>query len=215
MSKHRIKLFLLIFLGLFGYILPWIVTPTAPLTLGAYDLAEWASLHPSQLHTSPVLLVPFLLRLQLTILTWLFALITNNRLIQLITFALVIILAVAQLPPIEFFTIARDNINYQQQLFLTLISLVGGVGLVFYRSPRIISLLGIFLPTIGIITATIGLREAQNLYTLSFQEYSTGLGVIILNLIYFIIGFTVMVSSDVITMRYSHRQTVSIKQGST
>ena len=34
-------------LALIAYSLPWVVGPGAALTLNAYDLAEWTSLHPA------------------------------------------------------------------------------------------------------------------------------------------------------------------------
>ena len=43
----RLALLLLI-IGLCGYLLPWIVAPSSAMTLNAYDLAEWTSLHPLQ-----------------------------------------------------------------------------------------------------------------------------------------------------------------------
>ena len=66
---YTLILYLLVTVGLAGYVLPWIVAPSAALTLNAYDLAEWTSLHPLQRQTSPPLLAPLELRLQLVIFT--------------------------------------------------------------------------------------------------------------------------------------------------
>jgi len=65
---------MLLLLGLLGYLLPWAVASSAPMTLNAYDLAEWTSLHPAQRQTTPPLLAPLRLRAQLAILSLAFAL---------------------------------------------------------------------------------------------------------------------------------------------
>ena len=116
LHKHTITVYLLLTLGLAGYLLPWIVAPTAPMTLNAYDLAEWTSLHPIQLGAP--LAVPLLLRSQLPVIAVWIALPARGPLMRLLAAAGVMLLALAQLPPLEFLTISRHDSNYQQQFML-------------------------------------------------------------------------------------------------
>ncbi|MFN8529394.1 MAG: hypothetical protein U0670_12340 [Anaerolineae bacterium] len=51
-------------LGLIGYFSAWVVNPGVALTLHAFDLAEWASLHPV-VRAEPMLITTLLLRLPL------------------------------------------------------------------------------------------------------------------------------------------------------
>jgi len=185
-----------IFIALAGYMIPWIVTPSNPLSLNAYDLAEWASLHPSQPNTSPPLIVPLFLRVQLVFIALLIA--TNvttisERLVSLIAIGL---LAVAQLPPLEFLTIATDNINYQQQFILASITLIVGGGGIFLRLNRIRPVITIILCLIGIITAYTGLQQAQSLYTMSLQEFTTGSGIFLTASAYIALLLIALFASD-------------------
>lgn len=125
-------LFLLFF---FVYVfLPWVSTPnSAGLTLGGYDLAEWASLHPEVRAENPALLTSFTLRLQPVLAVWIFTMFASMLSIRqsgwwLIAF-IAFVSSVALLPPLEFFTQewARNDNNYQQQAFLTIIAMLGGV----------------------------------------------------------------------------------------
>ena len=120
--EHSLLLVMLALLGLLGYLLPWAVASSAPMTLNAYDLAEWASLHPAQRQTTPPLLAPLLLRAQLVVLSSIIALSVSQRWVAA---AAVVALALAQLPPFEYvYDIA--NLNYRQQFVLALVSLVAG-----------------------------------------------------------------------------------------
>ena len=139
-EKHACLLLFLLLIGLLGYLLPWAVAPSAPMTLNAYDLAEWTSLHPAQRHSSPPLLAPLLLRAQLVILSLTFALVVSRRPWRLISAATVAILALAQLPPFEYvYDIA--NLNYRQQFGLALASLIAGLVATRVECRRIIQLL--------------------------------------------------------------------------
>jgi len=179
--------YLLIIIILGGYVLPWIIAPSAPLSLNAYDLAEWASLHPSQPNTTPPLIIPLLLRLQLVIVTLLIALYARTDIQRWIALILVALLAVAQLPPLEFLISERDNINYQQQFILATLSLLIGGGLVVRKPQRLTPIISIALVSMGIITSFSGLQQAQELYTLSSQEYVSGSGGVIVIIAYSII----------------------------
>lgn len=117
--------------GLAACALPWVSNPGAGLTLGAYDLAEWISL-------APDLTTSLLLRLQLLWLALLLALHTPHPRLTpgwwLNAIAL-LLLAGAQLPPLEFFTQDRGNPNYQQQFLLACVTLVLAAS-VWVRLPR-------------------------------------------------------------------------------
>jgi lysylphosphatidylglycerol synthetase-like protein (DUF2156 family) len=178
-NKSNYLTYLLLGIALFGYVLPWILTSTSPMSLGAYELAEWSSLHPSQPTSSPPMLVPLLLRLQLVIISVLVALHAQTVLQRWIGLCVIALLAVAQLPPLEFLTIARDNINYQQQFMLATISLIIGGGLIVRNPKQWQSIITVVLLSIGVISSINGLQQAQALYTLSLQEHTIGSGLIV------------------------------------
>lgn len=122
----------LVVLGLIAalvcYLLPWVVNPGVQLTLGAYDLAEWASLHPAA--RAQGLITPLLLRLIPVLLVWILTLHAGaRRFSQLwwLAAGTLLLSAVALLPPIEFFTQFRDDANYQQQFMLAALAFIGGL----------------------------------------------------------------------------------------
>ena len=174
-EKHACLLLFLLLIGLLGYLLPWAVAPSAPMTLNAYDLAEWTSLHPAQRHSSPPLLAPLLLRAQLVILSLTFALVVSRRPWRLISAATVAILALAQLPPFEYvYDIA--NLNYRQQFGLALASLIAGLVATRVESRRIIQLLLMLLPVVGICAVYVGLSQALEVYRQTQTVVGMGLG---------------------------------------
>jgi len=213
-TKNTPLLYFTITLALIGYILPWITTQTAPLTLGAYDLAEWVSLHPSQPYTTPVLIVPLLLRLNLVIIVLIIALSAHTDKLRIFTIFAIVPLSLAQLPPLEFLTIATNNINYQQQFVLATISLVLGIGLSVFKPVRFIPQINIFLVGVGIVSAITGLQQAQALYIMSLQENSLGMGVIVIGIAYIIIALTYLQSLIIKFPTSKLQQLLEIKQGS-
>lgn len=182
LSRHAMTCYLLLALGLMGYLLPWIVAPTAPMTLNAYDLAEWTRLHPTQLGTP--LAVPLLLRLQLPVITFLAALFARGALTRPLAVIIVLSLSVAQLPPWEFLTISRHDSNYQQQFLLAAISLIAGLALLAHKPSRPLVLVAIGLATMGLLSALAGQHQAQRLYQLSSQAGLPGIGAGILAFAY-------------------------------
>ena len=166
-------------IGLVGYALPWVVATSAPMTLNAFDLAEWASLHPAQRHASPPLLAPLLLRTQLLILTVTFGAAASSRPWTSIIAVLVLILAAAQLPPFEYvYDIA--NLNYRQQFILALLSLLAGLTATRLSNRRIMRSLLVLLPVIGVVTAYAGLSQALDVYRQLQPVASIGLGPFVL-----------------------------------
>jgi hypothetical protein len=132
--------FILIILALVAYTLPWVVGGGASLSFGAFDLAEWASLHPTNRAMSPILLTSFLLRLPLVCMAWAVAFNAPSQPFRSSGwwgYALIcLILAILSTPPLEFITTNRDDINYLQQAGLTLLALIGsGIGLSGIMTP--------------------------------------------------------------------------------
>ncbi len=175
MQKRPLLLVLLLLLGLSAYMLPWAVSSSAPMTLNAYDLAEWTSLHPAQRHSSPPLLAPLLLRAQLVILTLILALPTSGRHWRAISALAVVALSVAQLPPFEYvYDIA--NLNYRQQFLLALVSLITGLAATRMANWRIIRMLLVLLPVAGLVSVIAGVTQALEVYQLTQSVASIGLG---------------------------------------
>ena len=181
-AKHTMTFYLLLALGLVGYLLPWMVAPTAPMTLNAYDLAEWTRLHPTQLGTP--LVVPLLLRLQLPVIILLAALFARDSLTRLLAMIIILSLSVAQLPPLEFLTISRHDSNYQQQFLLAAISLIAGLALFARKPSRPMALAAVGLAITGLLSALAGQHQAQRLYQLSSQAGLPGVGAGILAFAY-------------------------------
>jgi hypothetical protein len=115
-----LRIYVLIALMLALYLFPWLVNPGASLTPNAYDLAEWASLHPAVRDAN--LLTSLLLRLPLACLALMVAFTGQSSVLRALV---VVALSVAVLRP-EFFTALGDP-NYQQQAGLAAFALVGGI----------------------------------------------------------------------------------------
>ena len=167
---------------------PGLLPRLHPLTLGAYDLAEWTSLHPSQVNTTPALIVPLLLRIHLPIIALLIGLSAHTPKSRIVTSLIIIVLAISQLPPFEFLTIATNNINYQQQFTLAIMCLIGGLSAIVFSASRFTSLFNVILVSIGFVSAILGIEQAQGLYLQSLQENTVGIGVFILCFAYLVIG---------------------------
>lgn len=175
MHQRRLLLLAVLLLGLAGYLLPWAVSSSAPMTLNAYDLAEWASLHPAQRQTTPPLLAPLLLRVQLVICTLILALPASGRPMRAMSAAAVVVLALAQLPPFEYvYDIA--NLNYRQQFGLALASMIAGLAATRLANRRIIRILLVVLPIAGIISVIAGVAQALEVYRLTQSVAGIGLG---------------------------------------
>jgi hypothetical protein len=149
-------------LGIVMYFIPWLAAGGAGLTFGAYDLAEWASLHPLAATSSPSLLASLLLRLPLVILAWIIAL-NRPTLLSVgwwLSALLVVIVTLFSLSPVEFFTEALENPNYRQQFILATAAVTGGViglsGLLSPFRPYLTMVLGM----VGIATCIGGLFGA-------------------------------------------------------
>ncbi len=182
-NRHQPLFWLLIALALVAYVLPWVMNPAHVLDLNAYDLAEWLSLRPA-------LATSFLLRGQLLIITLLIALSstpprrTAGWWLRLIA---VLVLCVAQLPPLEFIRNTADS-NQQQQFMLAALSVVGGaIGLsTWLASYRYHLLAGLSLT--GIITCIIAIPQALHVMQAYRLPTTIDAGVIGMSAVYGAIG---------------------------
>jgi hypothetical protein len=117
-------------LALVCYYLPWYSHATAAFTLHAYDLAEWASLHPAVRAEVPGLLTSFLLRLPQVTLLWAIALLANSGRdprLRTVVRGVAVLVALRFLPPREFLGAASGDPNYRQMALLTGLGLGGTV----------------------------------------------------------------------------------------
>ncbi len=146
--------------GLLAYSLPWIAGPGASLTLNAYDLAEWTSLHPWVRTANPPLVVTFMLR-ALPALLALLLFTTVARSWRRYAALIVFIVAVALLPPAAFFSSAFNDPNFRQQAVLALLTLFGLVLSVRLRwSPVIFAALLVLGSVIAVINSQVLMNAA-------------------------------------------------------
>jgi hypothetical protein len=198
-TQHPLSLIVLALLLLVAYVLPWQVVPTiGGLTNGAYDLAEWISIHPA-VRGEPFLLTALLLRLPLVMITWwvgasevrknagaAFMPSVHARPINFIGRAILItLIAIALLPPLEFLTSARSDPNYQQQFALACLAFVGGMAgmMLVTRNGRIIAVIGMVALIIGAAAGAWGLMRALGLTAAFGLDAQVGAGAILFTLI--------------------------------
>lgn len=160
---------------LVGLLLPWLLAPSAAMTLNAYDLAEWASLHPAQRSANPPLVAPLLLRVQLVILCALIGVVTQGVRGKGAAGLVILSLAVAQLPPIEFVS-DIGNLNYRQQFGLALASLVLGMMTLLWINRRWKPLFVAALGLVGALTTLAGGWLALDVYASLAGGGGAGLG---------------------------------------
>ncbi len=153
------RLYILIALMIVLYLFPWVVNPAASLSPNAYDLAEWTSLHPAVHAQTPMLLTSLLLRLPLACLALLITFSTRRGTIPVV---LVILIAVALLPPFEFIH-ALDDSNYRQQAALALLALIGGAVGLSGVLPRYRPWIAAGAALIGAAASLIGLAQGYDL----------------------------------------------------
>jgi len=109
-------------LAMVCYQMPWFVHQTAGFTMNAFDLAEWASLHPAVRSSSPPMLTSFLLRAPQLVLVFAFVLVTNRLADPCGRWLMrgIAVLPLARFfPPVDFFSSARGDPNYRQMALIT------------------------------------------------------------------------------------------------
>lgn len=160
---------------LVGYSLPWLTSPGTGLTFGAYDLAEWTSLHPNVQSEQPTLLTTVLLRSPLVWSAWLIALAPFMS--RLLRASAIILIAGALLPPIEFFTTYQSNTNYQQLLLVAVITVIATIPTMQVRNARPIWFF--VVSVLSCASAVIGYANAYNLISAFQLPVNMGMGFII------------------------------------
>ncbi len=179
-GRQRLLIAALSVLCLIAYMLPWTNSPGVSLSMGAYDLAEWASLTPAARAESPQLLTSLLLRLPLACIAVIFAFsvahslrITAGRWLGV---AFVVMIVLLQLPPFAFATTGRHDPNYQQQFLVAMVTLFGGLlgvsGYLHRWTKWVIS--GLVIT--GTATSLIGFLRAHELMNAYTPAISVGMG---------------------------------------
>lgn len=154
-------------LALVAYYLPWVWHPGAGLSAGAYDLAEWLSLHPVARASMLPLFPSFVLRAAFALLAMGVAVHGNRatqRAVRWSARIAALALALTLFPPLEFLTVARDDANYQQQFALGMITFLVIVGLTLRRgrlSMRAERVIFVGLMLLGVVCSVWGLLEGQ------------------------------------------------------
>jgi hypothetical protein len=173
---------LLLAVSIIAYFLPWVSNPGASLTLNAYDLADWISLSPAARSTSPVLLDSLLLRLPLVCALLIITFYTAKW--KRLSLLLIIVFAVALLPPFEFITKASGDINYRQQFGLSAITFLGGLIILSGLLGRVGRWLIFILSLTGIISGIWGFAHAEEAMRQFGLSAGAGIGVIALGLMF-------------------------------
>jgi len=181
----------LLLLALAGYLLPWVTAPNSAMTLNAFDLAEWTSLHPLQQQATPPLIVPLLLRAQLPILAVLITLWSTGRMERFLAFLFLVLLSVSQLPPLEFLNNVADP-NYRQLLFLAIATILLSTGLGFILAAQFRPFVIIFLAVTGIVTSLLGQSQAIELYQVTLEQGETGGGLWLIVVAYAAVSVNVL-----------------------
>lgn len=166
-SRWTTGLWLLLGTLLVTYAAPWLIGPSAALTYGGYDLAEWSSLPPGVRQTAPPLVTTFLLRFVLTLLTLWLAFASSYRRLSsgwLLVAVGALALVAAQAPPFEFLTVARGDVNYGQQAALTLVSFIGMLVGLMLPPSRWKALIAAALAAAGAVVTIAGVMSAQALF---------------------------------------------------
>jgi hypothetical protein len=137
------------------------MNPGVGLSLGAYDLAEWSSLHPAVRASNPPLLTAFLLRFPLACLALIAAFMPSERRWPRLMLAL--FLAIALMPPIEFFTQYREDPNYRQQFVLALFAVVFALAALGKQVGRVRRWLRAGFAVAAAVSSAVGLIQAYQL----------------------------------------------------
>lgn len=181
---------LLLLITLVACLIPWVNTPSAALNLGAYDLAEWTSLHPTVRQTAPYLWTTFALRLPFATIGILIADYLAHRINRYTSYTFLVITAAALLPPLEYFTIYRNDINYSQQFQISILILILGVIFFNKRLDKRRPVLLMTLAVIGASASLYGLYQAMKIMSTFEVPVTFGAGGILtlMNFILLIFG---------------------------
>src|SRR5688572_2499657 len=169
-------------LALAAYCAPWLASSGASLSLNGYDLAEWSSLVPGVRYGAQPMVVTGLLRAQLIFAAAIVALLPTRRGSWLwwICGAAAVALAVALLPPFEYFLEEswRVDVNYGQQVTFALLALVNAAICWVMPRGRQRRIALIVIAAAGIITALAGASQAVGLAAGYDIPATVGMGVV-------------------------------------
>lgn len=180
-------MWILLVAALIAYSIPWVHNSGTILQPNAFDLAEWASLHPTVQNGSPAFIETLLLRLQLVIIAAIIAYHRNDKRwsnLWILRTLMILLIAIAMLPPLEYFTAERSNPNYGQQFALFIaILVIGTLGLsnrfADYHKHLITGL--IFA---GLTTSIIGIYQTTTLMQAYLPNVQLGFGGLCLIIVY-------------------------------
>lgn len=162
-----------------AYLMPWVTAGPTALRLGGYDLAEWASLHP-QARASALLITSLLLRMIPALIVIYVTANVESAVTRAAASVIVIGVALALLPPLEYFSFAGGDGNYQQQFFVALVTLVGGA---VCLSPLLTDpqrrLLRISSSGLLLLSGIIGAAQGYDLLSKFQLEVGLGAGLIL------------------------------------
>ncbi len=176
-SRRQLLVIFCLASALIAYLLPWVINPGISLSLNAYDLAEWASLHPAVRTGSPPFFTSLLLRLPLVLLACMIVFALRPMMRHRLTLTIIIMLfTAALLPPLEFLTIYRDDPNYQQQFVLAILTLVISMIALPQRNENYARALIPVIALIAALSALIGLVQIINLMGKFMLPVQPGVG---------------------------------------
>lgn len=171
--NYRLSLFLLT-AAFLSYFLSWVVNPPAGLTLHAYDLAEWTSLHPQVRGVEPILMTTALLRIPMLCLAIILALMSSQKNLEWLRI-IVLLIAVGLLPPLEFVR-QLDNANYRQQFLWSTLTIIS-IGVSFLPAIRVYwKWIATSLAFISIISGIVGLYQAMGFMQAFMMPANLGIG---------------------------------------
>ncbi len=202
MRQRRDIAFLALLLAVLAYYLPWVHHPAASLSPGARDLAEWTTLLPAMRTGVFPLAASFFLRLSfgtlVVLVAWLAAC-YKSVITRLVIIGLALGMVLTMLPPVDFFLSPRADPNYQQQFFLSLITLAALIAaLVTIHDPstRVAALVPAIAALVAIVCALLGFVVGAQLFRAASIAPSIGPGVVL-----FVIA---MLVTEIQTLRFSH-----------
>lgn len=191
--------FMILVLCVIGYLTAWVTHPAGGLTFHAFDLAEWASLHPLVRAESPALLTTLLLRLPLVAISILFALSAHRvRRWRIWCWAAACATVLGLLPPLDFVT-QISNGNYQQQFGLALIAAAALALSLTGRLKHAYPILSAAVTLIGLISGLVGFTRALDLLRAFDVAVSPGVGIFVTNIGLILFALTLMPRQTVIS----------------
>lgn len=167
---------LIIILGLIGYCLPVWKVAFVGLNFNAFDLAEWSTLHPSVQFTSIPLVPALAFRIGLIgFISLLHLELLAIGVLGPVYWLIAALAGIAMLPPIEALNHLSIDLNYRQQLSLSLATWIGlGICYVFKLGKNIwIRKVIVVVTAVSYIT---GIFTSKDLFTEIQVTVDSGIG---------------------------------------